>query len=141
MSEHIPADLAAKMRQRARDTCEYCHLPQWSQEATFHFDHVHPLADGGHTVFSNLAMACVTCSLKKAARTHARDPRTGRLAPLFNPRRENWSDHFRWTPTWRIVGKTLTGRATIRALGMNREAVVKIRRAWAYLGLFPPDRS
>jgi HNH endonuclease len=141
MSEHVPSRLAAQVRQRARDLCEYCLLTQWSQEARFHIDHVKPLADGGRTVLSNLALACVTCSLKKAARSWASDPQTDRLVQLFNPRQENWLDHFGWTRTWRIVGKTSTGRATIRALGMNRPAVVMIRRAWAHLGLFPANPS
>jgi hypothetical protein len=137
MSGHIPNRLANRVRQRADEFCEYCLLPQWSQEATFHIDHIHPLVDGGKTVFANLALACVTCSLKKAARTYARDPRTRHLARLFHPRRDHWTDHFRWTRTWRITGKTPTGRATLRALGMNRLAVVLIRQAWAQLGKFP----
>jgi hypothetical protein len=139
MSDHIPQRLQARVRRRAGGVCEYCRLPQWSQEATFHIDHILPLADGGRTVFSNLAMACVTCSLKKAARTHVGDPRSNRLVRLFNPRREKWTDHFRWTQSWRIVGITPTGRAAVRALGMNRPAVVLIRRAWVHLGMFPVE--
>src|SRR5262249_39730143 len=134
----VPSRLAARVRQRAGDLCEYCRLPQWTQEATIHIDHVRPLADGGRTTFANLALACVTCSLTKAARSSARDPKTSRLAQLFNPRQARWQRHFRWTRTWRVAGKTPTGRATVRALGMNRPAVVRIRRSWADLGMFPP---
>jgi 5-methylcytosine-specific restriction endonuclease McrA len=138
MSEHIPSVLVAQVRRRAGEICEYCLMPQWSQEATFHIDHILPLAVGGPTTLSNLALACVTCSLKKAARSSARDPKTNRLTQLFNPRQSQWRDHFRWTQTWRIVGRTPTGRATVRALGMNRPAVVLIRQAWAHLGMFSP---
>src|SRR5205807_1590389 len=139
MSELIPASLARRVRQRAGDVCEYCRLPQWSQEATFHVDHIHPLADGGPTKEENLALACVTCSLRKGARTQARDPKRKVLVPLFHPRRDRWADHFRWTKTWRLAGRTATGRATVTALGMNRPAIVFIRRAWVALGRFPPD--
>jgi hypothetical protein len=60
MSEYIPAALAALVRERAGDACEYCLLPQSSQETTFHIDHVQPRADDGTTTADNLALACVT---------------------------------------------------------------------------------
>jgi len=138
MSEHIPAALARRVRRRASDVCEYCRLPQSSQEAAFHIDHIRPLAAGGSTTASNLALACVTCSLKKAARRRARDPVSKRLAPLFHPRRDRWSDHFRMTATYRLLGRTPSGRATIGALGMNRPSIVRIRRVLAVLGRLLP---
>ena len=125
------------MRQRADDICEYCRLPQASQEATFHVDHVLPRAHGGPTELANLALACVTCSLRKSARTSAVDPKTGNTVALFNPRTDDWSDHFTFTVTWKVRGRTQTGRATIEALGMNRSAIVMIRRELVLLKRFP----
>jgi hypothetical protein len=55
--------------------------------------------------------------------------------PLFHPRRDRWSDHFRWTRDCRIRGRTPTGRATVLALGMNRPAVIAIRKMLLELGL------
>lgn len=136
---HIPANIVRIVRQRARDMCEYCRLPQDSQEATFHVDHVKPRVAGGATSADNLALACVTCSLRKAARQKVRDPRTNRLVRIFNPRKDKWNDHFYWTPTWRIKGKTAVGRATARALGMNRPAVISIRQQLDVLGRIPID--
>jgi 16S rRNA G1207 methylase RsmC len=75
MSVHIPAILARLVRKRAGNACEYCRLPQSSQEATFHVDHIRPAVAQG---------------------------------------------------------------ATIGALGMNRPAIVSIRRTLAALGRFPP---
>jgi hypothetical protein len=115
-------------------------LPQWSQEATFHIDHIIPRKRGGKTNLNNLALACVTCSLGKGARVKARDPKTENVVPLFHPRKDLWSDNFRWTRKWRLVGRTPTGRATVAALRVNRPAIVVIRRAWASLKMFP-DRS
>jgi hypothetical protein len=135
MSFHIPAQLIAVVRQRAADICEYCHLPATSQEATFHADHVRPRSRGGRTSADNLALACVTCSLKKAARTHVVDPITKKKVPLFNPRRHIWASHFRWTLTMRLVGKTSIGRAAVFALAMNRPQVVRIRQALRVLGM------
>lgn len=77
MSRHIPSRLAREVRERAGDVCEYCRLPQNSQEATFHIDHVIPLSRGGETTLDNLALACVSCSLRKGARYRGRDLQTG----------------------------------------------------------------
>ena len=63
MSERLPAALIKFVRRRARHVCEYCHLPQRSQEAVFHVDHIQPRVAGGPTRAENLALACVTCSL------------------------------------------------------------------------------
>lgn len=136
MSEQIPAYLARRVRQRARNTCEYCKLSQSSQEAAFHIDHVRPQVRGGETSLANLALACVTCSLRKGARTQVRDVQTGRLVRLFHPRRDVWTDHFRWTRGWRLIGCTPTGRATCTALGMNRPAIIAIRRTLVLLDRF-----
>lgn len=138
MTSRLSQRLAREVRERAGDACEYCLLPQAFQEATFHIDHVAPRSRGGPTVLDNLALACVTCSLRKAARIRARDPHTGRLAPLFNPRTDAWLEHFAFTKRWRLVGRSPTGRATIDALGMNRVAAVAIRSELVQLGRFPP---
>ena len=70
---------------------------------------------------------------KQAARTRARDALSKELVPLFHPRYDRWSDHFRWSGS-KLTGRTATGRATIVALGMNRPAIVAIRRALIELG-------
>jgi len=139
MSRHIPSELVRQVRLRAKETCEYCQLPQFSQEATFHVDHIQPRVAGGATAIENLALACVTCSLRKAARQRLRDPRSRKLVPIFHPRKHLWSDHFVWTGSFRLRGKTGTGRATIEALGMNRSAVIGIRQRLADLGRVPPE--
>ena len=139
MSSRIPPRLAREVRERAGDVCEYCLLPQESQEATFHVDHVVPRSRGGATMLDNLALACVTCSLRKAARHRARDPQSRKLVPLYNPRSDDWTDHFAFTKGWRLSGRSPTGRATIEALGMNRAAVIAIRRELVQLGRFPAE--
>jgi len=67
---------------RAGNRCEYCQLSQAGQEAAFHIDHIHPVSDGGVTELGNLALACVSCSLRKAAKRHGFDHLTGRAAAL-----------------------------------------------------------
>ena len=107
---------------RAGNRCEYCRLSQLGQEATFHVDHVVPRAAGGPTTADNLALACVSCSLRKWAKQTARDPESRMDVPLFNPRTQAWAEHFRWEGE-RIVPLSATGRATVAALAMNRPLI------------------
>ncbi|MPY86994.1 MAG: HNH endonuclease [Luteitalea sp.] len=134
----IPARLRRLVIERARDRCEYCGLSQEGQEAAFHVDHVIPRGVGGPTSAENLALACVSCSLRKAARRTAVDPQTGEDTPLFHPRQDDWKQHFRWEGV-RLVGLTASGRATIAALEMNRLLILAIRSEEAALGR-PPSR-
>jgi hypothetical protein len=133
----IPAALRRLVVKRARDRCEYCLLSQASQEATFHVDHVVPVVVGGPTEEDNLALACVSCSLRKAARETAPDPATGDDVPIYNPRRQHWDARFRWHGT-RLVGTTATGRATVAALALNRPLILAIRAEEAAFGRHPP---
>jgi hypothetical protein len=125
---HIPVSLQRRVRLRASDRCEYCRIAQVGQEATFHVDHVVPQATGGVTSLDNLALACVSCSLRKGARTTAIDPDTGEVAQLFHPRHQAWSDHFIPDASGEILGLTAIGRGTIASLSMNRVLAVAIRR-------------
>jgi hypothetical protein len=80
------------------------------------------------TSLENLALACVSCSLRKGARTAAIDPDTGDAAQLFHPRLHAWSDHFIADASGEILSLTAIGRGTIAALSMNRVLAVAIRR-------------
>lgn len=140
MSAYIPELLRAKVIERAQSRCEYCLLSQSGQAATFHIDHVVPMVNGGQTVTENLALACVSCSLRKAAKQYAIDPMTGEEASLFNPRREMWADHFRWDE-FKVDGITAIGRATVNALNMNRALMLAIREEEAFFGRHPSSSS
>lgn len=135
---HISAVLRRSVIARAANRCEYCRLAQQGQAATFHVDHVVPLANNGPTTLENLALACVACSLYKGARQEAIDPQSGEEAPIFSPRRQVWSEHFRWEGE-RIVGLTATGRATVDALKMNRPIILAIRTEERVIGRHPPS--
>lgn len=135
----VPRPLRALVVARAESRCEYCGIAQEGQEATFHVDHVTPVIAGGRTTAANLALACVSCSLRKEARRSAVDPTTRRSVPLFHPRRQRWGAHFRWVGT-RVVGVTSTGRATVAALRMNRPLILAIRAEESSRGRHPPRR-
>jgi hypothetical protein len=136
MSE-VSARLHAQVVLRAGSCCEYCGLSQFGQEAAFHIDHVVPRAAGGPSVVDNLALACVSCSLRKGAKQTAADPDSGEEVVLFNPRTQAWEEHFRWEGE-RVVPLTPAGRATIAALAMNRPVIIAIRQEEAAHGRHPP---
>ena len=133
----IPAHLRHQVVERAHNRCEYCGLAQDSQEATFHIDHVVPLYSSGQTLLNNLALSCVSCSLRKGARQSAIDPRTGKHVRIFNPRRDSWRLHFRWDGV-RAIGISPVGRATVEALRFNRIVALAIRQQDARSGRHPP---
>jgi hypothetical protein len=136
----IPTRLRRLVARRAAGRCEYCGLSQVGQEATFHVDHVTPRQAGGPTTVENLALACVSCSLRKEARRTASDPETGRVVPLFDPRRQRWDRHFRWNGV-RVAGISATGRATVTALRLNRPLILSIRDEEVARGRHPPKIS
>jgi HNH endonuclease len=132
----ISSRLRTDVVRRAGNRCEYCGLSQAGQEAVFHVDHVVPQSAGGPTIADNLALACVSCSLRKWARLAAIDPETGAEFPLFNPRTQSWAEHFRWEAET-VVPLTAIGRATIAALAINRSLILAIRREEAVRGRHP----
>src|SRR5712691_1174755 len=98
-------DIVLHVEDRAAGRCEYCHMHQSLQGATFHVEHIVPQSRGGQTQLNNLAWACPSCNLHKANRLESIDPDTGHQVPLFHPRVDNWHTHFRWDG-YRVVGAT-----------------------------------
>jgi hypothetical protein len=133
-----PRDIERQVEARAVGRCEYCRMHQALQGVTFHLEHVMPLSRGGHSQLDNLMWACPSCNLRKANRIDAIDPDTGNRVPLFNPRSDNWDEHFRWEG-YRIIGQTPIGSATVAALEFNRPRRIQIRQAEELFDLFPPN--
>jgi len=126
----IPPALRRQVVARAGSRCEYCRLPTVGQAGPFPIDHVDPQSAGGLTVLANLALSCPRCNGHKWAHRDGRDPVTGATVPLFNPRTQRWSEHFRWSehdPVF-IEGVTACGRATVARLQMNAPEVLDARR-------------
>ncbi|NEP12469.1 MAG: HNH endonuclease [Symploca sp. SIO2C1] len=133
----IPASLRRLVIQRADNRCEYCGISQLGQVATFHIDHIVPVVADGETVSENLALACVSCSLRKGARQELEDLDKGEVLSIFNPRQQLWKEHFAWKGV-QVVGLTATGRATVQALDLNRLTMLAIRSEEELLGRHPP---
>ena len=131
--------IGQRVEDRARDACEYCQIARGLYDTEFQIDHIIARQHGGRTVMGNLALSCFRCNVHKGPNIAGIDPVTGRMAPLFNTRRQRWERHFRWHGS-RVVGLTATGRATIVVLAMNDPGAVRIRAELAREGLFPPRK-
>ena len=109
--------------------------------ARLEIEHLIPRAKGGTSDESNLWLSCPLCNRHKGDRTEAEDPATGATLPLFNPRTQRWSEHFRWTADGlRIVGLTPVGRATVAALHLDDDPdAVVVRSFWVLAGWHPPS--
>lgn len=130
----------AQVRRRAKQLCEYCHASEQWQYVRFTIEHVIPLDVGGSNELSNLALACFHCNRRKSNRTTGTDPDSNLEVPLFNPRRDRWSEHFTWsTDEIFIVARSSTGKVTISMLRLNRERILSIRAADKAVGRHPPQ--
>ena len=103
---------------RAGNRCEYCLIHQEDSAARHQVDHVIAEKHGGKTTLDNLALSCLPCNRRKSSDIGATDPESGQFVRLFDPRRHEWSDHFRLVAE-RIVGLTPEGRATVEFLQLN----------------------
>jgi hypothetical protein len=123
--------------QRALSRCEYCQLPQASSPLPHAIDHIISRQHHGPTVAENLALACFFCNSYKGPNIAGRNPQTGRMVRLFNPRKDRWRRHFEWNGPY-LVGCRHTGRVTIALLGFNRPEAVDFREYLIVEGSFPP---
>jgi hypothetical protein len=123
---------------RAAHRCEYCHAPEAVFNFAFEVEHVRPQAEAGTDEENNLALACRSCNIFKAAHLTGFDEMTRGDVRLFNPRLDAWADHFEAVAaTGMIRGLTEVGRATVARLRMNRPQQLNARLQWMRLGLFP----
>ncbi len=129
-------DLVDLVMRRAGERCEYCRMHQSLQGATFHVEHITPRSKQGLSEADNLALACPGCNLHKSDRIHALDLESGTTTPLFHPRTQVWSDHFRWEG-YSLQALTPIGRVTLDGLQLNSPRRVRIRQAEELFGLFP----
>ena len=139
MSENISKELRDKVAERAHSCCEYCHSQARFAMQSFSIEHIAPLSKGGATKSDNLALACQGCNNHKYTKVKGRDPITGKNAPLYHPRKEEWNDHFTWNDDFTlIIGTTPTGRATVNELNLNREGLLNLRSVLYEMGEHPP---
>lgn len=140
MSRYIPNSLKTKIRIEAKFRCGYCLRSEALTGMPMEFEHLIPIALGGKSIEENLWLYCRRCNEFKGIQTEAVDIETNSNVPIFNPRKQNWHQHFYWSEDGtEIIGKTPIGRATINALNLNEAIIVFSRKLWVSVGWFPPE--
>ncbi len=153
-------DVRDVVRLRALDACEYCLMPT---SGKFHVEHIvaHAnwpayqagtlskplrqrdrlrLTSANH--IANYAWSCSFCNEGKGDETMGRYG--GRFVRFFDPRYDNWPDHFAFLPSSEygvIVGVTPVGEATVEGLGFNDggvESPLATRYVAIIKGVYPP---
>ncbi|MBD2580165.1 HNH endonuclease [Oscillatoria sp. FACHB-1406] len=133
-----------RIRQRAAFLCEYCHSSEEASASLFTIDHLIPQSLGGADTEDNLALACHRCNSRRYNFIDGFDSETQTICSLFNPRVQNWREHFIWSADrQRIIGITPIGRATVERLDLNDErhdegSIQRARRLWIRGGWHPP---
>lgn len=139
---YIPKEVKERVKQAANNRCGYCLSPQHLLMARLEIEHIIPLAKGGSNDEQNLWLACPICNRYKGDKIVAADPESREEIMLFNPRTENWFEHFRWSDDGLLIlGKTATGRATVGALQLSSDPdVLTVRSYWVLAGWHPPEK-
>jgi hypothetical protein len=131
--------LRQQVWEEAEHRCEYCRTSRRLIGMPLVIDHITPQVLGGSDERFNLAACCYRCNEFKGSKNQALDPEDNCLVALYNPRLQNWTEHFRWeNGGTHIAGLTATGRATVIALRLNNEYVVESRALWILSGWHPP---
>ena len=134
--QYVPAALRRKIRQRAENKCEYCLLAEEYAFFAHEPDHIIAEKHGGETDVDNLALACFDCNRFKGSDIASIDPKSKKLTPLFNPRAQNWSEHFK-IEEGRIIPRTTVGRATEKLLKFNLSERIEVRETLSRAGRYP----
>ncbi len=128
------------IKQRAKGCCEYCFSQVAFCPDPFSIEHIIPRTRGGTNDLENLALACQGCNNLKYSHIESIDPVTGKSAPLYHPRQDQWHQHFSWSANYtQLIGLTMTGRATIERLQLNREGIVNLRKLLWMVERHPPN--
>lgn len=124
---YVPTALRNLVYERAAGCCEYCLISETVSFAAHQIDHVIAEKHGGQTTEGNLALSCAICNKYKGSDIASIDDETGTIVPLFNPRTDFWSEHFR-IENGIFTGLTPNARATIRLLHINNATRIEERR-------------
>jgi hypothetical protein len=137
---YIPDRFRQEIRNLAHHRCEYCLYDERASENPHEIDHIIATQHGGDTVVENLCLACFECNRQKGPNLCSLDSETKALVALFNPRRHQWTDHFRLDGA-HIVPLTPEGRVTVRVLNINDSERINERERLMRIGRYPQFRE
>lgn len=133
---YIDAALRRLVTERAESCCEYCLIDQQDSPFSFHIEHIISEKHGGETHAENLCLSCPECNAFKGSDIGSIDRETGLLTPLFNPRTQAWTEHFRLEGT-QIIALSAEGRVTTYLLRLNSTERIAERILLIQLNRYP----
>jgi hypothetical protein len=136
MPETISTTLRQFVFDRADGRHEYCLLAQSVAAHKHEPDYIIPRQHDGETTADNLALACSRCNRYKGYNVGSYDPESGELVPFYNPRRQEWADHFRLEEAT-ITPLTPEGRVTAKMLRLNEADRIEERERLLAVNLYP----
>jgi len=137
---YVSASVRRVVTRRAGEQCEYCRFPQTASLFTFEMEHIIAEKHDGITNAENLALSCPYCNRFKGTDLGSIDPETQQLTPFFNPRLQQWSDHFR-LEGGTIVPLTPEGRVTAKILQFNIPERILEREQLIAIREYPPHQG
>jgi 5-methylcytosine-specific restriction endonuclease McrA len=119
MSRYISSNLRDFIAKRAKNRCEYCLISDEFSYFSFHIEHIISLKHGGKSQKENLAYACPICNCNKGTDLGTFLDDSTKIIRFFNPRIDNWKDHFVLEKSGLIRSNTEIGAATIKIFDLN----------------------
>lgn len=103
---------------------------------SFHIEHIISLKHGGNSELDNLAYACPVCNIHKGSDIatileSVKDP-----IRFFNPRLDNWEEHFKVEDSGLIIPVSHIGEGTIKIFEFNSPDSIIERKALIEKGIF-----
>lgn len=126
MSRYIPESTRQAVIERADYRCEYCRIYKRYSFLDFHIDHIISLKHGGDSTLKNLAYCCCICNFNKGTDIATFIEGIAEPIRFFNPRTEQWNEHFEVDNSGLILPKTNIAKATIKILDLNNpDAIIE----------------
>ncbi|MBA3695118.1 MAG: HNH endonuclease [Acidobacteria bacterium] len=119
---------------RAAGVCEYCRIAIEDTYFGGEIDHITSLKHRGLTEFENLALACQPCNRNKGSDLGSLSESSKILVRFFNPRTDEWCEHFRLNPNGEIEFLTEIGEVTAIILGFNNQERIAERKGLIEIG-------
>jgi hypothetical protein len=118
-NRYISDNLRKQVENRAENLCEYCLIPIEETYFGGEIDHIISLKHNGQTILENLALACQPCNRNKGSDLGSNAEASNILTRFYNPRIDDWSEHFQVNEDAEITSLTEIGEVTIRILKFN----------------------
>jgi hypothetical protein len=123
----LSKELKQQIFDRANNKCEYCLLKIIDAPYSHQIDHVIPRQHGGQNELENLALCCSYCNRHKGPNLASFDSESGEIVPLYNPRKHEWSEHFRLDDAT-FIALSAIGRVSISVLKINSKQRIAERK-------------